>query len=44
MGGFFRYEDAAIIDGKIITVRAPPELPGWLDAVSIALLSDDVDG
>ncbi|MGD0726283.1 MAG: DJ-1/PfpI family protein [Spirochaetia bacterium] len=40
MGGEFHPgEWAAAIDGRIVTGRAPPEIPEFLDAISVALLS-----
>ena len=39
MGGEFNPEEwAAAIDGKIVTGRTPPEIPEFLDAISVALL------
>jgi protease I len=39
MGGQFRpAEWAAAIDGQIVTGRTPPEIPEFLDAISVALL------
>jgi protease I len=39
MGGEFKpAEWAAAIDGRIVTGRTPPELPEFLDAISVALL------
>jgi protease I len=39
MGGEFKPEDwAAAIHGKIITGRTPPEIPEFIDAISVALL------
>lgn len=40
MGGKFNPQEwAATIDGQIVTGRTPPELPEFLDAISVALLS-----
>ncbi len=39
MGGEFKpAEWAAAIDGRIVTGRTPPEIPEFLDAISVALL------
>ena len=39
MGGKFNPQEwAATIDGQIVTGRTPPELPEFLDAISVALL------
>ena len=39
MGGEFKpAEWAAAIDGRLITGRTPPEIPEFLDAISVALL------
>ena len=39
MGGEFRSEEwAAAIHGQIVTGRTPPEIPEFLDAISVALL------
>ncbi len=41
MGGEFRPADwAAAIDGRIVTGRTPPEIPEFLDAISVALLAE----
>ena len=37
MGGEFNTEWAAVIDGSVVTGRTPPELPEFIDAISIAL-------
>ncbi|WP_319476355.1 DJ-1/PfpI family protein [Marispirochaeta aestuarii] len=40
MGGKFYSDDwAAAIDGRLVTGRTPPEIPEFLDAISIALLA-----
>jgi protease I len=39
MGGEFNPDEwAAIIDGQLVTGRTPPEIPEFLDAISVALL------
>lgn len=39
MGGEFNPTDwAAVIDGQIVSGRTPPEIPEFLDAISVALL------
>ena len=37
MGGTFNSEWADVIDGNIVTGRTPPELPEFIDAISVAL-------
>ncbi len=38
MGGTFKEEYAAIIDGKIITGRTPPEIPELVDAITYSIV------
>ena len=39
MGGEFNPDEwAAVIDGQLVTGRTPPEIPEFLDAISVALL------
>ena len=38
MGGKFRPEWAAAIDGRIVSGRTPPEVPEFVDAITAALL------
>lgn len=38
MGGTFKPEWAAAIDGRIVTGRTPPEVPEFIDAITAALL------
>ena len=41
MGGEFHPDEwAAAIDGKIVTGRTPPEIPEFLDAITVALLDN----
>ncbi len=37
MGGTFRPEASAIVDGRIVTGRVPPDVPEFLDAITWAL-------
>jgi hypothetical protein len=38
MGGEFDNQYAAIIDGRQVSGRTPPEIPEYVDAVTVALL------
>ncbi len=38
MGGTFRPEASAIVDGALVTGRVPPDVPEFLDAMTYALL------
>ncbi len=40
MGGTFRPEASAMIDGRIVSGRVPPDVPEFLDAMTLALLGD----
>lgn len=39
MGGTFRPEASAIVEGRIVTGRVPPDVPEFLDAITCSLLS-----
>jgi putative intracellular protease/amidase len=39
MGGTYNFDWSAVIDGRIITGRLPRDLPEFLDAMTVALLS-----
>lgn len=38
MGGEFNTSWAAVIDGKLVSGRTPPEIPEFVDAINVALL------
>jgi hypothetical protein len=38
MGGEFDDQWAAVIDGRQVSGRTPPEIPEYVDAVTVALL------
>jgi len=38
MGGKYSSDYAAVVDGRIVTGRTPPEVPEFLDAITYALL------
>jgi len=40
MGGTYNFDWSAVIDGRIITGRLPRDLPEFLDAITVALLSE----
>jgi protease I len=39
MGGTYNFDWSAVIDDQIITGRLPPDMPEFLDAITLALLS-----
>ncbi len=42
MGGTFRPEVSAMIDGSIVSGRVPPDVPEFLDVMTIALIGDEL--
>jgi putative intracellular protease/amidase len=38
MGGEFNEKWAAVVDGRHVSGRTPPEIPEYVDAVTVALL------
>ena len=38
MGGEYNEKWAAVIDGRHVSGRTPPEIPEYVDAVTVALL------
>ncbi len=38
MGGEFRADASAVVDGQLVTGRVPPDVPEFLDAMTLALM------
>ena len=39
MGGEYNENWAAVVDGRQVSGRTPPEIPEYVDAIMVALLS-----